>query len=544
MGMHSNRFFKKPNSFADWCLFFIRWLFLLLFLSLTAGLCFFNRNSRFIYNMGFSVAVSIALFFSLLICSKKIKDASTRNRTLKRLLLHHNSAVFVLCILLLFVFQCRFDYALYRPIGWDVSAIVQCAGNLNYIHTNDYFSEFPNNLLLVYILHILLRIYAFFGGNNSGSNIWMYLAVINTIIVDLSIILTFLIIRKLWGIKAGFVSFGIGILLFGFSPWILVPYSDTFSMWVTPAAFMLFLKARETTRLPIRVICYFLIGFTSIIGYFIKPFTLIMTVAVILIMLIKSFGSIKRFFAFLLAFITIIAGCGSAYALNRVQVTDRLSSQLNFSKQIPFTHFLMMGLNIQTSGSTHRDLYGAYNAADYTLTLRQKTQKEKVNLNIKIIKDRLRAFGPGGYMLFLAKKANWIFSDGVFWVEGEGDDVDVQNVSSDPISSVIQDYFRFYGWNFPWFSDTVQGVWILVMFLMVCPLFLKRDDYRDEALMIARIAVLGLLFYLLLSEARSRYLISFIPIMLVLAGYGFSLFSYNLERIQTPNISNITGRKP
>lgn len=524
-GTRVNRFIERPESFSQWCLFLLRFFFLLVFSALFLGVCCFNNASRFVYNMPLAVVLSAGLFFFLMFAAYRIKKAAPRLHSLKRLLLRHPVAFFLCCTALLFALQFRFDYALYHPVGWDVSAIVQGAQDLSSLHLNDYFSWFPNNLLLVYLIHGLLQVYKYFG----GQNVWLYLAVVNTALVDTAAVFVFFIGRKLWGVSAGFFSFGIFILLFGFSPWILVPYSDTFSMWIPASVLLFFLCARDAKHLPVRLTLYFFAGLLSMAGFFLKPFTLMITAAILLIGFIQSLQSVKRFSAFLLAGTMLAAGCGCALALDRTLVADCFSGQIDSAKGIPFTHFLMMGLNIQVSGATGRELYGAYNAEDYRITLQQQTKQEKIARNLQVIQERLQAFGPAGYAEFLVKKADWIFSDGVFWVEGEGDDVDTLSVASDPVSCIIQSFFRFYGWNFHWYSDIAQAIWILTLFFIICPLFLRKDDYKDTVVMICRISLLGLLFYLLLSEARSRYLISFLPIASVLAGYGFSLFLRNLD---------------
>ena len=61
---------------------------------------------------------------------------------------------------------------------------------------------------------------------------------------------------------------------------------------------------------------------------------------------------------------------------------------------------------------------------------------------------------------------------------------------------------------------------MLVVGLCCLPLFYRKDAYGAQATACCRLAVCGILLFILLFEGRSRYLINFLPIFLVLAAYG------------------------
>jgi hypothetical protein len=129
-----------------------------------------------------------------------------------------------------------------------------------------------------------------------------------------------------------------------------------------------------------------------------------------------------------------------------------------------------------------------------------------------------------------------VFSDGTFWVEGEGYDVDKPSVSTDAFSKWVQSYFRFYGANYATFANLAQGIWVVLLFLLICPLFNDSGDYKKSLVNILRIAVFGFLLYQLLFEARSRYIIAVLPIILILSANGFSHFHQNFYSYQEEDI--------
>lgn len=512
---------KKPKNFSQRCLFLISCAFFIVFLLLYFGICFFNVTTLLRYNMWLAAAAGAVVFILLVGITRFLRS----NRHIRGLFLKHNVIIFIAGLITLFAVQCLFDIALYRQVGWDAGIIVGAAVNKLDLK-GDYFSVYPNNLMLLCILHVFIKI-----GHFLSKNVWLFLSIINTAFVDFAIACTFFAVRKLWGITAGFISFILSILLFGFSIWLQVPYSDTLAMWVAPAILLIFLKARDAKNPAVKIILYFLIGFIQAVGLFLKPFTIIITIAILAFLLIRSFGNSKRFAAFLIAAAVICAGAFCAFGIYKTQIYNRFSGKINTSENMPFTHYLMMGLNVRMSEINGRPLYGAYSDHDFRITKAQPTKAKKVELNLNQIKQRLKDFGPRGYVDFLAKKADFVFGDGTFWADCEGRDFKLPSFSQNSASKTVQSIFRYSGKYYYWDSNIEQGVWTLMIFMLFVPLFLRRHDFRNDAIMVSRITVFGLLMYLLLFEARSRYLISFLPIITLLAAYGFMLSYIVLDDI-------------
>lgn len=525
-------FFEKPSSFPELLFLIFRYLFLLIFSWIFIHVCFLNSSSMYIFNMPMSLAIAGIVLILLFLAIQKGKEFAQTHSHFLAFFCRHNSRIAVAGLAVLFIFQVVFAQAIYRPIGWDCGAIVSCAVKGDLSSERFYFSTYPNNLLIFCILKCLLKAFFYFG----GQNYWLFLSLVNILMVDIAIYLVFIVCKKLFGLSCGFVSYVLFVLLFGLSPWLVVPYSDTFAMLFPPLVILLFIKFKESKHLSAKGIYLFLIGFTSVFAYFIKPYTLIAGIAIVLYLFVHSINSIKKVGIFLLTALILFFGAASSYFAYNVTVKEPYAKVLDYSQSLPMSYFFMMGLNTTTSGGTGRTLYGAYNGNDNLFANSLPTPQAKQSETMRVALERIRAYTPKGYLQFLSNKANWVFSDGTFWVEGEGYDVDKPSVSATAFSKWVQSYFRFYGANYPTFANLAQGIWIILLFLLICPLFNNSDDYKKSLINILRIAVFGFLLYQLLFEARSRYIISVLPIILILSTNGFSHFHRNFYSYKEQNL--------
>lgn len=516
-------FYEKPGSFPEWVFFILRYVFLFIFTCIFLNLCFFNASSMFQFNMPFSITIAGILLLALLFLLYKARGAKKNRSAFLSFIRRFPVPAAAGVLLLLFAVQVFVAQAIYRPIGWDCSTIVECAAKGDLSFQTFYFSTYPNNLLMFCLLKYLLKAFFYFG----GVDYWLFLSVVNIFIVDLTIFLVFLICRKLFGNTCGFVSLLLFVLIFGLSPWLVVPYSDTFSMIFFPLIFLLFLRWQEQKQIAVKGVLLFLIGFLSMVGYYIKPYTLIALLSVVIYLFIQNLNRLKQFGFFLLSSVLIFAGVASSCALYNTTVKEPYSKILDYSQTLPMSYFFMMGLNTTVSKGTGKTLYGAYSGEDNLFAYTLKTPEEKKAGTLREAEKRIKAYTPGGYARFLYNKANWVFSDGTFWVEGEGYDVDQPSVSTSPPSKWVQSYLRFYGANYPQFANVMQAVWIALLFLLICPLLNNSGDYKNAFVNILRIAALGFLLYQLLFEARPRYLIAVLPVFVLLSACGFSNFHKN-----------------
>lgn len=99
-------------------------------------------------------------------------------------------------VIIMFI-QLYIIYFATTSIGWDCGIVVSGA-TANDLNTSSYyysyFSTYPNNLFLLFIVKSLCKILG-------CSYIWRKLNIISMISIDLSLILTFYIVHKIKDLK-------------------------------------------------------------------------------------------------------------------------------------------------------------------------------------------------------------------------------------------------------------------------------------------------------------------------------------------------------
>lgn len=525
-------FFEKPKSFPEAVFFLLRCLFLIVFFWIFLNAVFSNPSSMYRFDMPLASAVALAVLVAALYFTFKLKKFISTHAGFGKAVHKYSALIALAGLAVLFVFQLTEAHGIYRPVGWDCGNIVGCAVKGDLSSQRFYFSTYPNNLLMYCILKVLLKGFFHFG----GTNYWLFLSVVNILLIDFAVFLVFLVCKKLFGLACGFVSYALFILIFGFSPWIVVPYSDTFSMFFTPLILLLFLYFQSAKNPVLKFILLFCIGFFTVAGYYIKPYVVIVSIAIFIYLVIHSINSIKKIGICLLTLAVIASGAVCSGYAYQVKVKEPYTKVLDYSAALPMSYFFMMGLNTAVSKGTGKALYGAYSGQDNLFAYSLPTPQAKQSETMRVALERIRNYTPKGYAQFLSNKANWVFSDGTFWVEGEGYDVDTPSSSTTGFSKWIQSIFRFYGSNYSCFAEFAQGIWILLLFLLICPLFNNGGDFKKAAVNILRIAVLGFLLYQLLFEARSRYIIAILPVIIMLAGSGFANFHENFYSYQESDL--------
>ena len=193
------------------------------------------------------------------------------------------------------------------------------------------------------------------------------------------------------------------------------------------------------------------------------------------------------------------------------------SAGLDLKPEMEFgvPHFLMMGLDERHDGSySNQDVL--YSASFDTVAARDAA-------NLARAKERLREMGAAGLAKHLKNKLLVVYADGTYaWAE-EGTFFK-QYVARPP--SAVTDFLRsFYyedGALYEGFRTVEHLIWLL---LFACSggvaLYLRCTKAYDPTVCAAVTALLGLLAYELLFEARARYLFIYGPFFILLAVLGW-----------------------
>lgn len=416
--------------------------------------------------------------------------------------------------LVLFLLQIGMLSAAGFYTGWDVGALTTSVHDVSGF--TDYFSVYPNQ---VFIEGLFRRITAF-GARCGIADSYRALVVGSMLSVTLATMLTSFCARRISDVSTGYATFFLMSFLWGLSPWILVPYTDTYGiLW--PAAVLFFYLCID--RLELRAAG---IIFCSVIGYYIKPTVVFVILAIVFIegcravierasdsaatSSVRPLSSAKHLNtqleqpeviagrvkipvhqALLCAISVAVALWASMGIVSRVSQWD---VTIDPNRAYSVTHYLMMGVN---------DHNGVWSQEDVDISNSFDTVAERKAGNIAEWHRRLRELGPSGVMNLLVKKTLANYADGSFSWAIEGGFFLGTYGTWEPLQ-------RFFGIHdegaepMPQpFRPIYHTIWLFVLIgiLLSWPTYPK--DYR---VVILALGLLMLSVFLLVFECRARYL--------------------------------------
>lgn len=497
--------------------------FFLLFSFLCLEMLFFNNSNNLFHPLkqicfGFLWAVFLALGAVLFCLVKRNYSAF--------FIKYYTQAVYVI-LTVLFLFQLVFVSSVSTRIGWDCNNLITPALSDEIGSYNTYFSQYPHNLFLLLVFRGLGRLFDFLGIHN----MWLAFSVFNTIMVDLAILFLVKSACLIGSEKFSYITLWTAILFLGFTPYLIVPYTDTLSMPFIIGAFYFYCRIFQGWRQEKTALLPFLcFPLCLLCGFLIKPTAAILLIAIIIVFFcfhLKQFLSKKVFKGLWLKRLGYFLGCGlflfagykgfHCYA-NTLDMLD-----LNHDLSVPMTHYLMMGTNIQKTETGF--YYGGFNMDDIGITMSCANPEDAKKANLEEYKKRMKRFGFMGYVDFLNKKARQVTSEGDFYWGDEGDFADWSRAGDNLLTELIYPngaYYRIY-------TYVLQGIWILVFAgVALSPVLLKKGSEK-ELFTVVQCAVFGSLLFILIFEGRSRYLINYLPFYVLLAAYGYERGIENLQ---------------
>jgi hypothetical protein len=399
------------------------------------------------------------------------------------------------------------DLAAVYESAWEIAANGRvntiCTGNEPYTEffkasNNDYFVRYPNNIPLLAILAVLYKVlYAFgLGAKDFLSN---YISVLfNIVFIMAGVLFGVLTAKNLFGKKGAVVYLVLSLL---FVPYYINAcrfYTDTISMpFVTLA---LWIYSIDDKRFKSPYIKYALMGAAICAGALIKGSIMVMVVALLMQLALKGIKNI-RFAVVTILVVVLMNGAWSTYTKNCSWIDLSDSNSLEF----PLTHWVMMGIN-KAEG-------GGYSQSDFEYTDKYSTKETKKKADIRVIKQRLANFSSlselGDYEL---SKAAATWCDGQYmqdnhieWGKQKGAVYDWL-IDGREYNSLYRIYTQIFAY-------------CIYIFAIAGALFGMKKSKADYA-MFLRLTMLGVIFFFMLWESKSRYIFNFTPMFMLAAIYG------------------------
>lgn len=504
-------------------------LFAMVFLA--EGMTYSNKATFLVPNGVLLIVACVFIVLFLAAC------ASRPGRRLAAFSIRHprafDIAVGLLCIVM-FVLQVRACRYYAFTTGWDSGAITGEALNLangGGLSLIWYFSRYPNNLLLLWVAEQCGRVAIALGLASLDGVVFVF-SILNCASCMLASWCMYralsIAASRMWGL----VGFGLCVLVIWTSPWAGILYSDAIMACVPAVLLRLFVAAQQHGRGARRTMCFVFMGFVGVLGYSIKPQMIFMLFAIGFLLLAcvgatavhavreRRGSSLVKPVASLAS---LIAGCAAA-SLLVAAIVSPWSVQLDKNAQFGATHFLMMGLNPETRGM--------FLESDVGYSASFGDQASRTAGNVQVILQRVSEYGPSGLIGLFGDKLMTNFNDGTFAWGGEGHFFDwLPPENGDGLTSLVRSFYYPGGARCKGWRTYAQFMWVGVLASCFVGLasqgvscFRGRKSGAVDSLTVPAIAVslamLMLIAFELLFEARARYLYSSVTLFIFFAVLG------------------------
>jgi len=176
----------------------------------------------------------------------------------------------------------------------------------------------------------------------------------------------------------------------------------------------------------------------------------------------------------------------------------------------------MMGLNAERSG--------VFEEEDVLYSNSFQTKAERQRANVQVIKERLNNYGPLGFIKLLVNKALINFNDGSFAWEVEGNFYKELLPDNNKIfAPIFMNYYSSYeDYDNTVFKQIVQSLWLWVLIFslgFIIPLQ-KNNLIYFSIDNVVYLSIIGFVLFVMIFEARARYLFVFAPIFIICAFIG------------------------
>lgn len=402
--------------------------------------------------------------------------------------------------------------------SWDFGMIYDNAVNYARLGSqakiSGYFAMCPNNTFPLYVLAIIYRVLSKFHFYNFMS----FSIGLNILSIDVALLGMYLIIRKLINVKTAIFSTIVTIFispLFLYTP---IFYTDTLSMAFPIWLFYLYLN-RPKDDAPLKKIMMHSIIFSLLLflGFEMKMTCIIIVIAILIEeILSKKILLNKKLYVCISIFFIVVLGIYSI-------INNKLTSNWDRDKSLPYIHYVMMGTS-KTPLSNNKYAYGIFNDDDLKYTTSFDTKEKRIENDKKLLKERLKNYRFVGSIDFFYKKALQTFGDGTYFAPEKLRRSPIEKNYLHNIYLVDGKYFSYYFY----YAEGVQLSLLLLLSTSGLSALRKKEDKTN----IIRVAIFGLLLFLTIWEARSRYLINYIPIIVIGAIVGFTdIYNYIEKKV-------------
>lgn len=397
-------------------------------------------------------------------------------------------------------------------LSWDWGKIIQAAGG--YVADGEigdadevYFARYPNNQFWFVILVLLFKIVRRLNPSAGQDQFYLASVVMGCLMVTGAVILLYMTAKLLWGAKRAFLAGCAAYMCIPLYMWALYAYTDTAGMLMLMMLLYLYVRSEKSVG-PLPYLCSMGgIGLAGALAWKIKVTVFIFMIALALVFLMKRI-SWKKLLAGLLV-LALSFSLGKASVDAGIRQILPLDEEFCDRHEFPLTHWVMMSLG-----------YGGFRQDDVDFTSGFPTYKEKRDANVREIKRRLQEKGVSGSLsFFFYKKQVRTWGDSTF---GGCDYLSRHPVYPDGLLARLVTLEGDLNWLLLLYTSLYYGILLLGMLLSAYAAWRKRGrEDGDDPLLAGRLTMAGIAVFLTIWECNARYLVVFLPLMILLCCEGF-----------------------
>ena len=482
-------------------------LFFLALLWITS-ICLLEANYQFnpIFVIGMSFIAFLLLGFIYKKGNKKFENLSNKSTWI-----FYGIVTFIMVII-----QFVIGYLVRTNPSWDLGLCIESAKEiLQYGHSTDmavYYIQAPNNIFITLLLAVVIKLFSIF--QLQDVNISTLIA--NIVFIQIAILLLFKIAKSVYNNFTACFTLVLMFLFLPIYPYSTIMYTDTTSMFLPVAFLYCFIKIYQMPNDKKKYIYAAIVGALAFIALSLKVTALIVVIAFAIYEIIQHrFLDMLKVMGVALITFLIIELSYTAVIKN----TGIMGIPYEDTKQVPFTHFIMMGMY----GS------GAFSAEEWQYTLQLPDYETRKEANIQKIKERLTSYGTQGYIKFLNNKTKGqTWGSGTYDFESILNSYNVDNNIAHQFLLVDGKYYRIVFYYCQIFHFTM-----LLGIIVSIGYSIKNGKKEKAIISISKLSIFGLLIFLLLWETRSRYMLNFIPIYILTWVSGIIYFQKDAKKIFT-----------
>ena len=429
---------------------------------------------------------------------------------------------------------------------------------------NGYYSRYANNLFLTYIFLNVYKIGEVIGIQNE----YFLLLFIQSIIFSVGGFLIYKIADMYFKEKYKIYSICtwiIYMLIVGLSPHIVLTYSDGIGMFLSLILTYIIFKLEKDIKkdknkindgkgknklLPkgsiSRIILILLFTNLSILGYYIKPQIIIISISYVIIkilnipyltyLVIKNKNEdcknnrrvrkerIKKeiIYYIIVSILIIITGC-IIYTHIR-KANNSMGINVDKEKRFNITHYAMLGWNPESKG--------VFTIKDENFSGKYEKLKDREKANLEELKRRITEMGLGGVINQIARKILTNYNDGTFsgvatfvYIRKE---YNIEGINKE-LSEFLKNIYYENGKYNMIYTQIMQCLWIGILIFNM----FSYNDGKSTKISIVILGIIGLFIFEILFEARSRYIFIYVPLYIFLGVIGLkNVLSFFMVKIK------------